>query len=71
MSNDRGGLAVPLAVIGGCVAFFALILLLLSRSGISDDNPAAGFPIVLVVLAVVAGLVALVWRLVTRRRTER
>ncbi len=72
MSDKRNrGLGVPLAVIGGCVAFFALLLVLLSRNRSSDDNPALGFPIVLVVLAVVATVVAVVWRLASRKRSDR
>jgi hypothetical protein len=68
--NDRGGVGVPLAVIGGCAAFFAAILLLLGLNGNDDENTAAvGFPIILGVLAVVAVVGALVWRAVSRKRS--
>lgn len=69
MSDKKSGLGVPLAVIGACAAFLAVILLLLSGGGEEEANPAIGFPVVLIVLAVVAVVAALVWRVVSRKRS--
>lgn len=71
MSNKRNGLGVTLAVVGACVAFFAVILLLLFGRGEQDADPAVGFPVILVVLAVVAVALALGWRAVSRKRDDR
>jgi hypothetical protein len=65
MARQQHGLA--LAVVGGCLALLLLVIALATRSGAQDDSAAAGFPIVLGGLVVVATLVALGWRAVTRR----
>ena len=67
MSRKQNGLGLALAVIGGCLALLLLLIGLTNRSGAEDDNPALGFPIVLGGLIVVATLVALGWRAVTRK----
>lgn len=71
MSDNRNGLAVTLAVVGGCLAFFLVIVFLLVGRGEQEANPAVGFPIVLIVLTVVAVVAALVWRAVSRKRSDR
>ena len=71
MSDNRNGLAVTLAVVGGCLGLFLVIVLMLATGGEEDANPAVGFPIVLVGLAVVAVVTALVWRVVSRKRSDR
>ena len=68
MSDNRSRLGVPLAVALGCLAFFLLMVGLATRDGSSDDNPAIGFPIVLVLLAVGATVLALVWRAVSKKK---
>ena len=67
--NKNRRLLVPAAVITGCVALLLLVIALASRSGASEGNPAVGFPIVLVVLAVVSVVFALVWRAVSRKKS--
>jgi hypothetical protein len=67
MARQQHGLALALAVVGGCLALLLLLIALATRSGAQDDSAAAGFPIVLGGLVVVATLVALGWRAVTRR----
>ena len=67
MTRKQNGLGLALAVIGGCLGLLLLIIGLTTRSGAQDDSAAVGFPIVLGGLVVVATLVALGWRAVTRR----
>lgn len=69
MTRKQNGLGLTLAIVAGCVALLLLLIGLASRSGAEDDSAAAGFPIVLVGLVVVATLVALGWRAATRRKT--
>lgn len=66
MSRRQHGLGLALAVIGGCLVLLLLLIGLATRSGDGDDSAAAGFPIVLGGLIVVATLLALGWRAVTR-----
>jgi hypothetical protein len=70
MKDNNRRLVVPAVVVAGCLAFLLLLIGLASRSGAGDDNPAVGFPIVLVVLAVVSLVVALAWRAVSRRKAS-
>ena len=67
MSRKQNGLGLALAVAGGCLALLLLLIALATRSGASDDNPAAGFPIVVGGLIVIATLVALGWRAVSKK----
>ena len=67
MTRKQNGLGLAAAVAAGCLVLLLLLIALATRSGAQDDNPAIGFPIVLGGLVVVATLVALVWRAVTRR----
>ena len=67
MNNNRR-LLVPAAVFAGCLTLFLVLIALATREGAADDSPAVGFPIVLVVLAVVSVVVALVWRAVSRKK---
>ncbi len=67
MNNNRR-LIVPVAVIAGCLGLLLALIALATRQGAADDNPAVGFPIVLVVLAVVAVVTALVWKAVSRKK---
>jgi hypothetical protein len=66
MGRKQHGLGLALAVIAGCLALLVLLIGLVTRSGAVDDSAAAGFPIVLGGLIVVATLLALGWRAVTR-----
>ena len=67
--NDNRRLVVPAAVVAGCLALLLVLIALAIRDGAADDNPAVGFPIVLVVLAVVSVVGALVWRTVSRKKS--
>ena len=67
MSRKQNGLGLALAVIAGCLALLLLLIGLANRSGAQDDSAALGFPIVLGGLIVVATLVALGWRAVTKK----
>ncbi len=68
MTRKQNGLGLALAVAGGCLALLLALIALATRSGASDDSPAAGFPLVLGGLVVVATLVALGWRAVSRSK---
>lgn len=69
MSDKRNPLLVPAAVIGACLVLFLVLVWLATRTeGGEDVNPAVGFPIVLVVLGVLAVVTAVVWRVVARRK---
>ena len=70
MTRKQHGLALAATVVVGCLALLALLIALANRAGAQNDNPAAGFPIVLLGLAAVATLVALGWRAVTRSRRK-
>jgi len=70
MNDTNRRLLVPIATVAGCLAFLLLLIVLATRGGAGDDNPAVGFPIVLVVLAVVAAAVGLGWRAVSRRKSS-
>jgi hypothetical protein len=67
MSRKQNGLGLALAVAGGCLALLLVIIALVTRDGASDDSAAIGFPIVIVGLIVLATVVALGWRAVTKR----
>ncbi|MCW2680090.1 MAG: hypothetical protein JWM62_1491 [Frankiales bacterium] len=67
MTRKQNGAGLALAVAAGCLALLLLLIALATRSGAEDDNPAVGFPIVLGGLIVIATLVALGWRAVTRK----
>ncbi len=69
MTRKQNGLALTLAVVGGCLALLLLLIALATRSGASDDSAAAGFPLVLGGLVVVGTLVALGWRAVTKGKS--
>lgn len=71
MTRKQNGLGLTLAVAGGCLALLLLLIALATRSGASDDNPAVGFPIVIGALIVVATLVALGWRAVNNKHSDR
>jgi len=68
MSDKHSRLAVPVAVILGCLALLIVVIVMASQSGAGETNPASGFPIVLGVLAIVALVTAVVWRSVSRRK---
>lgn len=70
MKDNNRRLVVPAVVAAGCLAFLLLLIALANRDGASDDSAAVGFPIVLVVLAVVSLVAALVWRGVSRRKSD-
>jgi hypothetical protein len=67
MARRQNGLGLALTVVAGCLGLLLLIIALATRDGAQDDSAAAGFPLVLGGLLVVATLVALGWRAVTRR----
>ena len=68
--KDNRRLIVPVATVLGCLALLLALIALASRDGASDDNAAVGFPIVLAGLAVIAVVVALVWRAVSRKKSS-
>ena len=70
MENKNRRLVTPIAVIAGCLALLLVLIVLASRTDGDDVNPAVGFPIVLVVLAVLAGITAVVWRAVARKKSS-
>ena len=70
MSKQRSSLLVPALVVLGAVALMAFLIARLASGAANDDNPAVGFPIVLVVLAVVGSVVAVVWKLVSQRKSR-
>lgn len=69
MNRRQNGLALTLAVVGGCLALLLLLIALATRSGAGDDSAAAGFPIVIGGLIVVGTLLAVGWRALTRRKS--
>ena len=70
MTRKQNGLALTLAVVGGCLALLLLLIGLATRSGAQDDNAAVGFPLVIGGLIVVGTLVALGWRALTRGKSH-
>ena len=70
MTRKQNGLALTLAVVGGCLALLLLLIGLATRSGAEDDSAAAGFPLVIGGLIVVGTLVALGWRAATRSKSS-
>lgn len=72
MTRKQNGLGLAAAVAAGCLALLLLLIALATRTDAQDTDPALGFPLVLGGLIVVATLVALAWRAVTRRsRSDR
>ena len=70
MTRKQNGLALTLAVVGGCVALLLLLIGLATRGGAQDDSAAAGFPLVIGGLIVVGALVALGWRAATKGKSS-
>ena len=68
MSDKHSRLAVPVAVVLGCLTLFLVVLGLIAVTDNDDVNPAIGFPIVLAVLAVVVLVTAVIWRVVSQRK---
>ena len=66
MEEKNRRLLTPALVIVGCVALLLVVIALASRSGSGDDSAAIGFPIVLAGLAVLAVVVSLVWKAVSK-----
>lgn len=70
MSKQRSNLLVPALVALGAVALMAFLIARLASGAANDDNPAVGFPIVLVGLMVVGSIVAVVWKVVSQRKSR-
>jgi hypothetical protein len=70
MKEQNRRLLTPALVIAGCVALLLVVIALATRSGSSDDSAAIGFPIVLVVLAVVSVVGMFVWKAVSKNKSH-
>ncbi|MDP9392205.1 MAG: hypothetical protein M3P31_03425 [Actinomycetota bacterium] len=70
MKEKNRRLLTPALVIAGCIALLVVLIGLASRSGSGDDSAAIGFPIVLVVLAVIAVVGAFVWKAVSKKKAD-
>lgn len=71
MSHTNRRLVTPIAVIAACAVLFLALIALAVFGPNEAPGPAAGFPIVLAVLAVAAVLGAVAWRSLSRRRSDR
>jgi hypothetical protein len=67
MTRKQNGLGLTLAVAGGCLALLLVVIALVTRDSASDDSAAIGFPVVIVGLIVLATVLALGWRAVSKR----
>ena len=70
MKEQNRRLLTPALVIVGCIALLLVVIGLAARDGAADDSAAIGFPIILVVLAVVATVSAVVWKAVAKKRVD-
>lgn len=70
MKEQNRRLLTPALVIAGCVALLLVVIALAAREGSSDDSAAVGFPVVLVGLAVVSVVGMLVWKAVSRSKSD-
>ena len=70
MKESNRRLLTPALVIAGCVALLLVVIALATRSGSSDDSAAIGFPIVLAGLAVVSVVSMLVWKAVSKSKSD-
>lgn len=70
MDEKKRRLLTPTAVIAGCALLFLALIALAVFGPNAAPNPAVGFPVILVVLAVVAVVGSLVWRSVSRRNSD-
>ena len=70
MKEQNRRLLTPALVIAGCLALLLVVIALAARSGSSDDSAAIGFPIVLVVLAVLSVGGMFVWKAVSKRKSH-
>ena len=71
MNDTNRRLVTPIAVIAACALLFLGLIALAVFGPDKAPNPAVGFPIVLAVLAIVAVLVAVLWRSKSRRNSDR
>ena len=62
----------PVLTVLGCLSLLGVLIALAvgDDAGDSAENPAVGFPIVLVVLAVLAVVGGLVWKAVSRKKSD-
>lgn len=71
MKRQQNGLALAAVVGAVCLAILLLVIALSTATDAEDVNPAVGFPWILAGLAVLAVLVALAWRAMTRKDSDR
>lgn len=70
MEDKNRRLLTPIAVIAGCALLFLAVIALAVLGPDAAPNPAVGFPVIMGVLFVVAVVGSLVWRSVSRRKSD-